>query len=193
MRTTPTTAISAEKRNARATVSKMSKNTKPAGAASKSRRAAIKKPVDAIELLKADHAEVKKMYRRYEKLVKQNAEASEREALATEICRALTVHAAVEEQVVYPAARAAISEQELMDHADVEHDSAKALIKQISGMKPNDSHYDAKVCVLCEYVAHHVKEEEEEMFPKLRKAKVDLVALAEQLLAAKRRMDAAKT
>jgi hemerythrin superfamily protein len=140
---------------------------------------------DAIDMLKADHAEVKKLYKQYQKLVNAQASADERSALAMNICSALTLHATLEESILYPAAREAIDDQEIMDHADVEHASAKDLIAQIESTAPDESHYDAKVCVLCEYVMHHVKEEEEQMFPKLRKAGLDLMGLGTHIEEAK--------
>jgi hemerythrin superfamily protein len=94
----------------------------------------------------------------------------------------LTVHALAEEEVFYPVARRAISDDDMMNEADVEHDSAKDLIAQIQSMSSNDEMYDAKVTVLGEYIDHHVKEEENEMFPKVRKAKVDLEELGMQLM-----------
>jgi hemerythrin superfamily protein len=143
-------------------------------------------PKDAFELLKADHREVEKMHKQYEKLVEAQAPADEREELARRICTALTVHATVEEELFYPPVREAIDDENVMDHADVEHASAKDLIAQIDSMDPGDDHYDAKVTVLCEYVAHHVKEEEEEMFPKARKAKdIDFDALGAEMAARK--------
>lgn len=147
---------------------------------------AAARPRDAIALLKADHAEVKKMHRQYEKLADENASAARRGALATKICQALTAHATAEEEIFYPAARAVLDEQDLVDHADVEHASAKDLIAQIAAMDPKDSHYDAKVLVLCEYVAHHVKEEEKELFPACRRTRaLDLKQLGAEIAARK--------
>jgi hemerythrin superfamily protein len=146
---------------------------------------------DPFEMLKADHREVEKMHKEYEKLVKNEADAEERGELAARICAALTVHATVEEEVFYPPVREAIDDDDIMDHADVEHASAKDLIAQIESMDPDDSHFDAKVTVLCEYVAHHVKEEEEEMFPKARKAKdLDFASLAAEMEARKSELEA---
>lgn len=101
------------------------------------------------------------------------------------ICAELTAHATAEEEIFYPAARAAIDKVELIDEADIEHASAKDLIAQIEASSPADDHYDAKVKVLGEYIDHHVQEEEGEMFPKVRRAKVDTVALGEQIAARK--------
>ena len=140
---------------------------------------------DATVLLQRDHADVKKLFKQYEKLADAEADGEERQALATQICQMLTVHATIEEEIFYPAAREAEVEDDLLDEAEVEHASAKDLIAQIQSMSPDDELYDAKVTVLGEYVDHHVQEEEGEMFPKARRAKVDLVGLGEQLKARK--------
>jgi len=80
------------------------------------------------------------------------------------------VHATVEEELFYPAARDVLEKDEdLVDEATVEHASAKDLIAQIQSMEPSDELYDAKVTVLGEYIDHHVKEEEDEMFPRFAK------------------------
>ena len=136
---------------------------------------------DATALLQRDHAEVKKLFKQYEKLADAEADGAEREELAAQICAMLTVHATIEEEIFYPAARAAEVDADLLDEANVEHASAKDLISQIESMSPDDELYDAKVSVLGEYIDHHVQEEEGEMFPKCRKSEMDLAALAEAL------------
>ena len=150
------------------------------------KKSATKKPAkqrDAIALLKADHAEVKAMHKHFEELVDRKASAGKRKTLAEEICKALKAHADAEEQIFYPAMRKVLKKSDLniVNHADVEHASAKALLEQIQSMEATDPHFDAKVCVLCEYVAHHVKEEEGEMFPKAKSSKLDLVELGQQI------------
>lgn len=135
------------------------------------------KSVDATKLLTADHKEVKALFKQYEKLAKAEGNDDEKQAIAEEICTMLTVHATVEEEIFYPAAREAMDEQDLLDEAEVEHASAKDLIAQIRGMAPSDELYDAKVTVLGEYIDHHVQEEEKELFPKVRKADLDLKEL----------------
>ena len=97
----------------------------------------------------------------------------------------LTVHATAEEEIFYPAARKAIEEEDLLDEAEVEHGSAKDLIAQIESSTPSESLYDAKVKVLGEYIDHHVKEEEGELFPKVKKAKIDLASLGTEMAARK--------
>lgn len=148
---------------------------------------------EAIAQLTADHAKVKKLFKQYERLAKADAPDKQKQELATMICTELTAHATAEEEIFYPAARAAIDKVELVDEADIEHASAKDLIAQIEGSSPSDDHYDAKVKVLGEYIDHHVQEEENEMFPKVRRAKVDTVALGEQIAARKEEIKQQKT
>lgn len=150
--------------------------------AAKPRRASVAKAPDAIKLLKADHKEVKTLFQAYDKLVKAKAGGDKKKKIAQQICAALTVHATIEEALFYPAARAVLgADADLVDEADVEHASAKDLIAQIEAAAPGDELYDAKVKVLGEYIDHHVKEEETEMFPKVAKKDIDLDALGAAL------------
>ncbi|KQQ45781.1 hemerythrin [Duganella sp. Leaf126] len=146
------------------------------------------KPRDAVALLKQDHDEVKAMFKQYEELG-DRAFAS-KQKLAEKICLELTKHAIAEEEIFYPAVRADVDDSDdLVDEATVEHASAKDLIAQIHAMDPHDDLYDAKVKVLGEYIEHHVKEEEQEMFPMAKKAGIDLVALGEQIQSRKDEID----
>ena len=140
---------------------------------------------DAIALLTADHREVKALFDKYKNLAESDAAGSDRQALAETVCDLLTVHATIEEEIFYPAARRALDAEGLLDEAEVEHASAKDLIAQIKAMAPDDALYDAKVTVLGEYVQHHVDEEEGEMFPKAKGSDVNLQELGSQLLARK--------
>ena len=144
------------------------------------REKAPAKSPDAVALLTADHAEVKKMFKEFETL-KEGGSSRDKAALVARICDALKVHTQIEEEIFYPAVREAIDDDDLMDEADVEHSGAKDLIAQLEEAKPGDDHYDAKVTVLGEQIDHHVKEEQGEMFPKARKSKVDLEALGEEM------------
>jgi hemerythrin-like domain-containing protein len=139
---------------------------------------------DACDLLDADHKAVKKMFKEYEELTGSRARSAAQKKLdlAKQICMELTVHAQIEEEIFYPALRAAIKETDLLAEAEVEHQSAKDLIAQIQEMADADEKFDAKVTVLGEYIDHHVKEEKNEIFPKARSArKLDLIAMREQL------------
>ena len=140
----------------------------------------LNKSDDAIVILTSDHAKVKKLFKEFEKLSKKDDTVA-KVKVANQICVELTVHALAEEEIFYSAARRATHADDLMNEADVEHDSAKDLIAQIQTISPQDPMYDAKVTVLGEYINHHVKEEETEMFPKVRKTKLDLQELGMQL------------
>lgn len=156
------------------TKAKRAAERKSAGTKKTTQRAAAHDDApSAIELLKQDHREVEGFFEEYQELTDSRAKAQ----LAAKICLALTVHAQVEEELFYPAARKATKDDDLLDEATVEHASAKHLIAQIESMKVGDDLYDAKVKVLGELVEHHVKEEEDELFPEAKAAKMDLAAL----------------
>lgn len=123
---------------------------------------------DAIALLIADHDEVRELFDAYEALVADGADDDERRAVAEQICRLLAVHAAVEAEIFYPAARAAGDLDDLVDEAEDEHASMQELIEQIEALSPADERYDGTVLVLSEVVEQHVLEEEGELFPRLR-------------------------
>jgi hemerythrin superfamily protein len=143
---------------------------------------------DACDLLDADHRAVKKLFKEYEELAgaRSRSAAARKDELAREICMQLTVHAQVEEEIFYPALRHALRTTDLLDEAEVEHQTAKDLIAQIEASDDSPEVHDAKVKVLGEYIDHHVKEERNEIFPKARSARgLDLVAMREQLEARK--------
>lgn len=134
---------------------------------------------DAIALLTADHEKVKGLFEQFEALTDRSKVSKKK--IADQICLELSIHAQLEEEIFYPAVRAAVKDEDLMDEAIVEHASAKELIAQIKKMDPGDDLYDAKVKVLSEQIEHHVGEEEGDMFGKARKSKVDLAALGEEI------------
>ena len=138
---------------------------------------------DATELLCADHCEVRGLFAEYRELAREGAAGSDRRPFAEEICTLLTVHAALEEEIFYPEARAAGVDADLLDEAEVEHAAAKDLIAQIRDLDAADALYDARVNVLGEYVGHHVAEEEEVLFAKCRASAMDLRAVGGRLAA----------
>ena len=135
---------------------------------------------DAFALLTADHKRVKSLFKEFESL-KDEGDDDQKATLVETICNELTVHAQIEEEIFYPALRDAIDDEDLMDEADVEHASAKQLIAQLEQLEVGGDHYDATVTVLGEYIDHHVKEEEGEMFSKARKADIDSAVLGEEM------------
>ena len=136
---------------------------------------------DAIGMLMADHSKVKKLFSDFSKL-REEGSNEDKSAIVYQICNELKIHTELEEEIFYPAVRKAIDDSDLMDEALVEHAGAKDLIAQLEDASPDDDLYDAKVSVLGEQIDHHVKEEEGEMFPKAKKAKVDTDALGATML-----------
>ena len=136
---------------------------------------------DAIALLKADHEAVSQLFAEFEK----TRSVTNKKALVAEICTALSVHAQIEEEIFYPAFKAALKDKLLVPEATVEHAGVKSLIAQIEGVEPDGELYDAKVKVLSEYVKHHVKEEQNEMFVKAKASSLDLVELGARMAARK--------
>ena len=136
---------------------------------------------DAIALLMADHKRVKKLFADFAKLRDEGSD-EEKSSIVEQICNELKVHTTIEEEIFYPAVRKAIEDSDLMDEALVEHAGAKELVAQLEDASPEDELYDAKVTVLGEQIEHHVKEEEGEMFPKAKKAKVDTHALGAAMM-----------
>ena len=143
---------------------------------------------DAIALLRADHGAVSDLFADYEK-----ADSSKKKkALVAEICTELSVHVQIEEEIFYPAIKAGLKDKLLVPEATVEHGSIKDLIAQLEEGEPDGAIYDAKVKVLSEYVEHHVKEEQGEMFPKVKASSLDLVELGARMAARKADLLAAR-
>jgi hemerythrin-like domain-containing protein len=115
--------------------------------------------------------------------IKQSPAHQEKQAIVADACHALSIHMAVEEGVFYPAVRDAVEEDDLMNEALVEHDGAKSLIHDLERMDAGDEMFNAKFTVLAESVRHHVKEERDEMFPRVRATTIDLKALGRKMLA----------
>lgn len=138
--------------------------------------------VDAVALLKADHRAVEVLFEQFEGTSGKAAKAK----LAKQICMELSIHAAIEEEIFYPAVHGEV-EEDILHEAYVEHDGAKMLIAEIMAGSPDDTFYDAKVKVLSEEIKHHVKEEEQRdgMFAQAKKAGVDMMELGAQLQARK--------
>jgi hemerythrin superfamily protein len=142
---------------------------------------------DATTLLRADHKLVDTLF----KQVESTRSAAKKKALVAQICLELSIHAQVEEEIFYPAVQAALKDGELVPEARVEHAMLKELIAQIKDAEPDGEIFDAKVKVLSEYVKHHVKEEQGEMFPKVRKSpRLDLADLGQRIAARKEELKA---
>src|SRR5581483_1403993 len=138
------------------------------------------KPQNAVQLLKADHRTVEQLFAQYENSESEN----EKTTLVKQVCKELIIHTMLEEEIFYPTCREKGVEEDMMDEAQVEHDSAKLMIGDLLEGEPDDEFYDAKVKVLSEYIKHHVGEEEKPrngIFAKAQKAGVDMDALGEEI------------
>jgi hemerythrin superfamily protein len=143
---------------------------------------------DAITLLKADHRKVDALFKQYE-----SAPDNRKDQLIQKICRELVVHTMIEEEIFYPACRQAASDEEPLDEAQVEHDSAKMLIADLMEADDRDQFRDAKVSVLAEMIRHHVKEEEEPstgIFTRAQQAGVNTADLARRVTTRKQALEA---
>ena len=140
--------------------------------------------MDAITLLKQDHKAVKDLFGQFEK----TSDGGQRQRLVARIVQELTVHAEVEEEVFYPAVRREVPdvEDDILESYE-EHRVAVWLMDQLQGLSPDDERYEARVMVFKEVVEHHVEEEEEQWFPKVRDdlSRKELGELGDALAAAK--------
>ena len=135
------------------------------------------KAQSATTLLRADHKLVSDLFADYAK----TGSREKKRSIAQQICAELTVHAQIEEEIFYPAVKGALNDAELIPEATVEHASLKVLIAELEAEKADDEMFDAKVKVLSEYVKHHVKEEQNEIFPKARHTDLDMNELGARL------------
>lgn len=139
--------------------------------------------MDAVALLKADHDKVDELFAKFEKASGDGT----KQKIALQICKELTIHAMIEEEIFYPACEGKVDEDDLKE-AYVEHDGAKVLIAEIEKGSPSDEFYDAKVKVLQEQIEHHVEEEEQRLvgiFSQAKKAGLDMDDLGARLAARK--------
>jgi hemerythrin superfamily protein len=134
--------------------------------------------MDALSLLKRDHQRIAALFERFEA-----ARGDDKVLLAGRICQLLTIHARIEEDFFYPAARGVLSidNDALVNEATVEHTSIGALVAAIVSTGLPDDFFNSRVTVLGRYVAQHVKEEEDVLFPLLENTEIDFAALGEAL------------
>ena len=151
-------------------------------------RSASSARTELLKMLKEDHKKVKKAFQDFERLDKQQ-QGDECQALVMQTCADLSVHATLEEEIFYPAIREAMRDDSLIDEAEVEHASAKTLIADLQQLPPEDRAYAATFKVLGEYVQHHIKEEEGEIFPQLSRAKLDWDDLQQQMTARRQSLE----
>jgi hemerythrin superfamily protein len=121
---------------------------------------------DAIVMLKADHKEIRSLFREFQK---SSTTPARKEKLVEQMIELLTVHTYIENEVMYPRVRALLPELEddVLESYE-EHHVADVLVMELSGMKASDERFTAKATVLIENVTHHIDEEEQDWFPKVR-------------------------
>lgn len=136
---------------------------------------------NAISILKDDHDKVQDIFEQFE----ESENRAEKKKLVAKALEELKIHATIEEEIFYPAVRAKMDDKDLMNEANEEHHVAKLLVAELDNMKGNEEHYDAKFIVLAENIRHHIREEEGEMFPKVRALGLDLEAIGRKMLARK--------
>ena len=141
------------------------------------------------DMLRKDHKKVKGLFEEFE--LADDATAKQR--IVETVLKELEVHSKLEEELIYPAIRAEIDDNDLMDEALEEHHVVHGLLGELKKMKPSDERYDAKFTVLAENVRHHIKEEESEMFPKAEDCEIDWEALCSQVVKRKEQLTAKKT
>lgn len=146
------------------------------------------KPQEATKLLRADHKLVNDLFEQYESATS----TKKKKELVAQICTELTVHAQIEEEIFYPAVKRALKDKELIPEATVEHNTLKQMIAEVEGKEPDGEMFDAKIKVMSEYVKHHVKEEQNEIFPKAKDSKLDMMELGAQLMERKEELLAAR-
>ena len=134
---------------------------------------------EPIAMLEADHRKVQQMFKQFEKL--GEGDEQEKGRIVKQACGELKVHAQLEEELFYPPLHEEEETKDLIDEAQVEHQSAKDLIAKLEEMDPDDELFDATFTVLAEYVRHHVQEEEGEIFPAAKRAQLDWESMATQM------------
>jgi hemerythrin-like domain-containing protein len=143
---------------------------------------------DAIVLLKNDHKEIRRIFRDFER-AGANATATKGQ-LVKKMIELLTVHTYIENEIMYPEVRRLVPdlEDDILESYE-EHHVADVLVTELFALPPGAERFDAKTTVLIENVTHHIEEEEEEWFPKVRAAlgRKQLAELGERMLEAKQK------
>ena len=135
---------------------------------------------DIIDILKEDHDRVLALFARFER-IRDRADDQEKQILVEAACTELAIHSHLEEETLYPALRQALERAEPVEEAEVEHMMVKHLVGQLETMQAGDPLYDARFAVLGEYVKHHIRREQERIFPMIRQAGSGLGSLAQDI------------
>jgi hemerythrin-like domain-containing protein len=136
---------------------------------------------DVLDILIGDHNKIIQFFDEFRR-IKAHADDETKQTLVEVTCTELVIHAQIEEEFLYPALREAFDDASLIDEADIEHIVARQLISELESMHPDDDHFDAKFSVLGEYVRHHIEEEQNKIFAKIRQSGMDLDVLGKDIL-----------
>jgi len=144
----------------------------------------IEKTHEATALLRADHKHVSDLFAKYE----EQQSPSQKRALVAQLCTELKIHVQIEEEIFYPAVKQALKDKEMIPEGLVEHAAISDLIRQVENIAPDGEMYDAKIKVMSEYVKHHVKEEQQTMFPKAKASTLDMHVLGAKMVLRKKEL-----
>jgi hemerythrin superfamily protein len=148
--------------------------------------------LDAVDLLKADHKQVKKLFDQLDSITKRGASDAEKSALVAKIRDELSVHESVENEVFFPAVRELLRKKDVLQEATEDQEEAGDAIKALSELKPSDAGYDKKLSELGDKIAAHAAEEESDVFPKVESSNIDTEALGEKMTARKKELKQAQ-
>ena len=136
---------------------------------------------DALDTLSLGHEQTRALADECRRVARHVTSEPAMRDLAEELCRAIHRMAALEEELFFPAARAALEASQLVDLAELEHATARQIIRQLQQADPREARYEALVLALTECVERHARHEQAQLFPRLRESCLDMDALGEQL------------
>lgn len=136
---------------------------------------------DALDLLARDHRAILRMFRDYQRLLREHGTREQKAEVSGQLCLRLSVHLQIEEEIFYPAARAALGDAGGVDEALVDHRGVAELIARLDEMEPDAADFDATVAVLEAWIVPHMRAEQDELFPQLRRSGLDTLALGHRL------------
>ena len=147
-------------------------------------------PHDALVLLTADHNVIDKLLREYDRARKAD-DPVEKGKVALRICHTIEIYAAIKHEVLYPAADAVLEGEDktLLGQARVRHQAIHELIDKVENTAADDATFDALVAVLEDEASRLMKQEEEELFPRLRHSQLDLLGIGERMAARKTELE----
>jgi hemerythrin superfamily protein len=148
---------------------------------------------DAVELLKADHQKVKRLFDQLDTMTKRGVSDDEKAALVAKIRDELSVHESVENEVFFPAVREILRKKDVLQEATEDQEEAGDAIQALGDLKPGDAGYDKKLSELGYKIAAHAAEEERDVFPKVKKSNIDTEALGEKMNARKEELKQAQS